>query len=289
MLEQAATNPVEDSRPLSDTGVADQTVSDETLDLGGQDEGGEEAGDVDLTDEEVEEIEHDGKKFKIPTALKPALLMHADYTRKTQEHAAQVRDWESQRAQQTQVSDELLNLRATKIAIETQLGHYEKVDWQTWLTSDQAAAQAAYMQYQQLKDVRGETDVAITKAKEAEASQMETDRSNRLRESAAVLAKEIPGWSPEVASKVATFAQSHGFTAQELSQVDDPRMVKILHLAMGNATNATQRQQVERIAAGQKTTPAQPVRGGAGTQFGRADTNDFAAFERLADAKLKKA
>jgi hypothetical protein len=38
-----------------------------------------------------EEIEHEGRKYLVPKALKPLLLMQADYTRKTQEVAEQRR------------------------------------------------------------------------------------------------------------------------------------------------------------------------------------------------------
>ena len=40
-------------------------------------------------DDELVEIERDGKTYKIPAALKPELMMQADYPRKTQELAAE--------------------------------------------------------------------------------------------------------------------------------------------------------------------------------------------------------
>src|SRR5215204_3179929 len=46
--------------------------------------------------EELEEIERNGKKYKIPTALKSELLMQQDYTRKTQEVAEQRRAIEAE-------------------------------------------------------------------------------------------------------------------------------------------------------------------------------------------------
>ena len=36
------------------------------------------------TEEELEEIEREGQKYKIPKALKNEFLMHKDYTQKTQ-------------------------------------------------------------------------------------------------------------------------------------------------------------------------------------------------------------
>ena len=48
---------------------------------------------------ELEEVEHEGKKYQIPKPLKGALLMQADYTRKTQEVAEQRRAVEEQQRQ----------------------------------------------------------------------------------------------------------------------------------------------------------------------------------------------
>src|SRR5437868_9942337 len=47
--------------------------------------------------EESDEIEHEGRKYQVPKALKPLLLMQADYTRKTQEVAEQRRAVQAER------------------------------------------------------------------------------------------------------------------------------------------------------------------------------------------------
>src|SRR5687767_11611432 len=47
----------------------------------------EEADPQELTQEELDELEWDGKKFTAPKGAKDGFLMHADYTKKTQEVA----------------------------------------------------------------------------------------------------------------------------------------------------------------------------------------------------------
>lgn len=62
-------------------GVADDQVNDQADYESNEDneEGSQE--------DDLEEVEHSGKKYRIPKELKPALMLQADYTRKTQEAA----------------------------------------------------------------------------------------------------------------------------------------------------------------------------------------------------------
>src|SRR6476660_325944 len=71
--------------------VSDQ--ADDSDDDQGDAEGDEDEGSQDDQDEDddSEEVEFGGKKYKLPKDLKPALMMEADYRRKTQELAEQRR------------------------------------------------------------------------------------------------------------------------------------------------------------------------------------------------------
>lgn len=290
MTEPTATNPVEGSEELSETGVAEPlVVAGENLDLEPQlDEDGNPVV-PELTEEELEEIEHDGKKAKIPAWLKPAIMMNADYTKKTQDHASNVRAWEQQRDQQTQANEEQLQLRGLSKVIDGKLAEYAKVDWQTWRASNPQQAADAQFDYQQLQNAKRDLDTSISDADRTASEAQRAQHATRLQEGHAVLAKEIPGWGkPEVTAELVAAGKKYGFTDQELSQITDPRMIKALWDAQSNAKTATQKQQTERIAAGQKTTPVQTARGASGKFTVGADTSDFAAFEKLADSKLKK-
>ena len=78
-----------------------------------------------------------------------------------------------------------------------------------------------------------------------------------------------------------------GFSPEEMSQVMDPRLIKLLHRAYEGATKAFQHQRAGAIAQAQRTSPARTLRGSGGGLRVAADTSDFAAFERLADARMK--
>ena len=81
---------------------------------------------------EFEEVEHDGKTYKIPRPLKGALLMQADYTRKTQEVAEQRRQHEERvkafEAGQRSHTEHLSDL-ARVVAYNDAIAQFEKADW----------------------------------------------------------------------------------------------------------------------------------------------------------------
>src|SRR5262249_37116658 len=81
-------------------------------------------------DAEDDEIEHDGKKYRVPPALKSAFMMHGDYTRKTQELAAARRSLDAERetfsrSALTHVAD-----FGRLTALDDGIAKYASVDWQ---------------------------------------------------------------------------------------------------------------------------------------------------------------
>jgi hypothetical protein len=275
MTTDSATNPVSDSATLSDTGVAADAGGEKITLEGEVLDDGEEVGDFADPDapaaqdpaEEVDEIERNGTKYKVPKALTPELMMQADYTRKTQELAEARRTLEATAAQQAQVSRETLQLRGLGVQIDAQLAEIAKLDLNTLTAEHRAEVRD---KRDQLREAKVEITTAISDHEANEALEAQRSHATRLQEAHVTLAKDIPGWGPEVQAKVGQFGLAQGFTADEL-----------------NNQAATQAAKVDRIALGQKTQPAPALRGPAGKFQVAADTSDFAAFEKLADAKLK--
>ena len=56
--------------------------------------------------------------------------------------------------------------------------------------------------------------------------------AQRIEKGKEVLAKEIPNWSRDTSQAIISTGKEYGFTEDELSQVYDPRYVKVLHDAM---------------------------------------------------------
>jgi hypothetical protein len=82
--------------------------------------------------EEERGIEHDGRSISVPKALKPLLLMQADYTRKTQEVAEQRRAVKAERQALHQTSRRSSTPMPALTTLAGQLAQYQQVDWRAW-------------------------------------------------------------------------------------------------------------------------------------------------------------
>ena len=275
-----ATNPA-DAAPIGDEGV--DTPNDDSLLTDQPDEGatGTESDGAETPDDESEEVEHEGRKYVIPKALKSALMMQADYTRKTQEVAETRRALEAQQAQiqqQAQTQREYLQDAAKIVALNEQIQQFDQVDWNTLNEQDPVKAQQLWINYSRLKDARNDALGQLQQKEQQRALQAQQEAAKRLEESNAALSREIKGWGPELAGKLRDFAVGKlGFTAQEMGQVTDARIVKLLHRAyLGD-------QLVSKQVAGATQKPTQvvkPVRtvGGnapAGKDPGRMSTDEW--------------
>ncbi len=272
--------------------VAGQTADDLDTSLDGQDQDPD--ADPDNPDdgpaEDLEEIDHDGTKYQVPRQLKDAFLRQADYTRKTQELAELRRGLEQQAQQQQQVSQERIQAEARLVAMDDQVQSYEQIDWNALEQMDPARAQSMWREYSQLKDGRAQLAARLSWYDQQKAVETQRATARRLEEGQQKLAQDIPGWSPELASKLSTFAiQEFGFSPQELGTVDDPRMIKVLHLAHLGAQAQKTQTAAKRAAQTQTAQPARIVGSKAGAASrpsttspasDRTGTDDWMALER---------
>jgi hypothetical protein len=205
-------------------------------------------------DDDSEEIEHEGQKYKVPKALKGAFLMHSDYTRKTQELAEQRKETEAAKERYLKADSELVEARAQEKAIETSLKEFEQVDWNKFSETDPVQAQKLFFQYQQLKDLKNQATQRTAQLEQTRTSEQQQHIAKLVAQGQEVLSRDIPNWNPDTAKKVSEFAvKEFGFTNDELRQVYDPRLVKVLHAAMiGN--------QVLKQSSKPKAPPAQVVK-----------------------------
>ncbi len=189
---------------------------------------------------EVEEVEFNGKKYSVPKELAPNLMMQSDYTRKTQEVAELRKETEAERAswqKQAQTRDELFQEKAELHQIDKRLGAYRNTNWQLWHSQDPNGAQAAQLDYVQLRDAREGLSGHI-QGREAElAHQSEQSTATRLNKAVEALNKPDPklGWDGKFDTpkreQLMSFGKEVGFTDEELSNTDHPLMIKTLQLA----------------------------------------------------------
>lgn len=219
-----------------------------------------EEGEQPAPEEDLEEFDWNGQKIKGPKGLKDGVLMHADYTRKTQATAEKERALEARAAQIEQASkagEEEMNARAAMISIDTDLKSYENVDWDAWEAQDLFAAQAGFRKFQQLQAARGQVAGYLGERQKARTEQTQQDTAKRLQETRQYAETQIKGWTPELDSKITDFATKElGYDWDTLKGAYNPKVYRTLYLAhIGHA--ALQKQSV---APKSPTAPAtQPL------------------------------
>lgn len=199
---------------------------------------------------EFADVEYEGKTYKVPPELKDAVLRQADYTRKTQEVADMRRQVETALQAVNTASQEERNAQIAIGVIDAQIADYSNIDWDAWEQSDPAAAQRGWRQFQQLQMRRNGAVTAWHQASQQRQLLSQQETAKRLEQGHRELAAKIPDWSSDKAVKLVGFGQeAYGFTADELSTIDDPRMIQVLH----DAFTLRQQQKTKQVA--QKVAP----------------------------------
>lgn len=246
----------------------------ETAEAAAEPEGEEEA---------TEDVEHEGRRYRVPRALKDAFLRHADYTRKTQDLAEQRRALETHAAEMAAADSQRLAAYARLMAVDDQITAYERLDWNSLEAQDPARAQRLWREYSQLKDGRAALTQHLRQAEDERAFEAQRQAARRVEEGHEVLSREIKDWSPELAHRLADFGQkAFGFSPEELESVQDPRMIRVLHLAWLGDQGLKARAAAERLAASQAARPASQVGANApaGRNPDRMTTAEWMSFER---------
>lgn len=280
----AETNPATDGAPDAPEGEEVSTEPVEHDDqAAGEDDG--EGGDAQPEDD-AEEIEHEGQKYKLPKALKPLLMMQQDYTRKTQEVAETRKALETERTSLVQqVEAEKANIQdvARLVNIDGQLEQYKAVNWQQLERDDPLQAQSLWRQFQQLKEARQELAGSLSQKMQQRSLAAQQETAKRIQEAHATLSRDIKGWGPELAAKVSDFGRTAGFSDEELSGTTDPRVVKVLHLAMLGQQLMSKQMAGARPAGQQPAARPAPTVGGAARAAkdpGRMTTAELAKYLR---------
>jgi hypothetical protein len=250
-------------------------------------------------DPDAEEIEHNGKKYKVPKDLKEGNLRQDDYTRKTQTLAEERRAFEAERAtgleQKTLQQAEFIQAMREDVGkvhlLETEVKKFETVDWRAaqqqiaMLAADpnrfQEAQQAqsqynlAWSQFTAAERDLTQAKSALTE-KEQRLSQEQTQRVQAtMRETVQTLQRDIPGFTPDLANKIVDHAmKAFGLQPEEARQMNDPRVWKLIHSDFAKASEIEKLKAENGKLKGQKTAqtsnaaaqqvkPAVQVRGSA--------------------------
>lgn len=276
-----------DEQPEDEEADQADTESDETEspDAEGADEADESPDeDTDESDDEAEpellDVEYEGKQYKVPPEIKDALLMRKDYTTKTQEVAEGRKQLEAERSQfqkSAALQQQMIGDYASLYSLDNQIDAYGNVDWMQLIQDDPVTAQQHQMRLAQLKDQRNQLAQQI-QGKQFHAQQMTLAQQQELvRKGTEQLAREIPNWGAELKTALnKTGVDKYGFRADEVANVMDPRMVKVLH-------DAHQYQQIlaKRADTQNKVAKAQPFAKPSGKKPGSRNAQTSRAKEQF--------
>lgn len=191
--------------------------------------------------EEDEEIEVDGRKFALPKSaaakLQAERMMNADYTRKTQEVAAQRQAIEAERAAVTrdrETHQQFIDDFAKVKAISDQLAQYDKVDWNALRQNDLDA----YLEHQEnrraLETQRNTAANELTQKQQQFALDEQQAIAKQVQDADAYVQREIPGWNAERQNQVSQYMASQGVQmnpALARAIVQSPALLKLAHKA----------------------------------------------------------
>lgn len=234
-------------------------------------------------DDDLEEVDwEDGQKYRIPKALKPALMKESDYRKKTMElaeirKAAEAEREQAQRA--AQMSQAEFQAAVDIKTLSDQVEQYEQIDWDTWTDADPFEAQKAWQKYQTILNKRNTLGAQFQQHMQQKAHMSQQETAKRREAILSTVAKEIPNWNPELQTTLESFAEANGYTKEELSSAAEPRDYKLLRLAhIGQQFLERQKAAAKMKAAGQaKAAPT--VSGNA--PGGNTDANSMSAEEYI--------
>jgi hypothetical protein len=210
--------------------------------------------------DDAEEVEYEGNKYKVPRAIAPALLRQADYTKKTQE-VAELR--KATEARQAQIAEEAKAFQEDRqehvqaYALWQQLEQFKNYNWQQAYDNDFIETQKLWNQYQALQNAHRDVASKLQAKQLQRKSQAEAHAATLRDQTRAVLAKEIPNWSPKAEQELTDYALKHGYKAEEVKAAldSDARPFKFLHKAL------LWDQHVEKARkAATQTAPAEPIK-----------------------------
>ncbi len=201
-------------------------------------------------DDELVEIE--GKSYRVPKELRDMVLMHKDYTQKTQAVADQRRSVE-ERAHALEQREQALGASFEKAValrqVQDKLSQFEALDWNKIVDADPVQAQKLTIAYQQLQR-EAQAKYAELQQTQAQVEQLSAhQRQQMLAEAEKDLHARLPNFGPQLAEKIGKAAKEYGISEAEINNLVDARHVHILHDAMKwRELQAKQPQAMRKVA-----------------------------------------
>lgn len=208
-------------QPSRDSAVAD-TASDTSTELLDELDTGLETEQpaIEEVEEEIEGVKARGTKESLEK-LKAERLMHADYTRKTQEAAEQRKAIEADRTrheEEKKSQQAFLREHAQLAAVEDRLGQFAQVNWQALNQQDPVQAQALHIEFTQLQAMQGQLKGTLTQKQQQQQLAQQQEIAKLVQDGEAFLKREIKDWSPAKGSALLDYGKTLGVAPEKLSE-----------------------------------------------------------------------
>lgn len=193
------------------------------------------------SEEEYVEVELNGETYQVPKELSEGYLRQQDYTRKTQELAAERQTIQEQRqaveaerqAFQNQVlaQQQTFQIHAQISGIDAQIAQYQNLDWQQLIENDPVEYMKLERGLNTLKEKRNTLVQDAIQQQQHLSIQQQQEFQQKAELGRQELLKRIPNFSKETATALREYGVKQGYTEQELSTLIDPRVVETLYKA----------------------------------------------------------
>lgn len=174
-----------------------------------------------------------GEKFEVPVAeMKLGYMRDQDYRHKTQAFAQEREQTVQHIQQQYQVVETFAKDIGHLQAVNAQIAALEQAIPTIDRNSDPAGYVDVMTHLQTLREQRGGIAGRVQQAQQQQQADQQQQLQQAQQRMVTELQTSIPGFNQELIGKMNATAQGYGFTAQELSQITDPRFVRLVHDAM---------------------------------------------------------
>jgi hypothetical protein len=276
--EDVNTSPVADlsteDQP-SDDNITDDTTSPEQ----------------DNSEDDGEDVEYDGKTYRLPKELKEGFLRREDYTRKTQEVAEARKAVENERialTQQQQVQETLIKEHAKVSSLEDYIAYYDNVDWDAADEQNPEVAQKEWRRYQQMQRQLSDAKTELKTKIDHRLKEQHSAQERALQETGKTLTRDIPGFNQALAQELVNEAAKYGFSQEDMLRDPDPRAWKLVHALYQASRNSTKQATGDRIAKQASTAPIKAVGGKSPPPSPLSDRADTKAWMEARQKQVRR-
>lgn len=168
-----------------------------------------------------------------PEEMQKSVMLEKDYRRKTTEIARQREQVQEEirKGIEEQRAQYLQNLElAQQAIIKSVAPEFERVDMAKLAEEDPAQYVKLSNRLQQVQATVAAIQKEAESVKEQQAKERAEALAKTVREARETLEREIPGWSDDLYQSILkTGMEAYGFAPDEVNQVVDPRVIRLMH------------------------------------------------------------